>query len=66
MGVMSQVPKVTSRDAWLIVLFYGALAVAAMWFGRGYTVGGFIPAPLFVGALAAFFIVNVIRAARHG
>ena len=63
---MSQEPKVASRDAWLITIFYGGLALAAMWFGRGYVVGGFIPVPLFVGALAAFFVVNVIRAARRG
>ena len=63
---MSQDQKVSARDAWQICLFYGALALVAMWFGGGYVVMGFIPVPLFVGALAAFFIVNVVRAARQG
>ena len=63
---MPQETKVTSKDAWMISLLFGALALAAMIFGRGFVVAGFIPAPLFVGGLAAFFIVNVVRAARRG
>ena len=62
---MSEDNKVSARDAWLICLFFGALALVAIIFGRGFVVAGFIPAPLFVGALATFFIVNVIRAARR-
>ena len=62
---MSEQTGVSPQDAWKICLFFGALALVAIWFGRGFLVWGFIPAPLFVGGLAAFFIVNVIRAARR-
>ena len=61
----SQDKTISRKDAWKIGVFFGALALVAGWFGRGYSVGGFIPVPLFVGALATFFIVNVARAARR-
>ena len=63
-GTSSGAPPLQKKDAVQMGIFYGVLAVAAGYFARDYTVGGFIPVPLFVGVFGAIFLYILVAGTR--